>query len=70
MMPTQIAADVPSELPGGTADGMCISTSMTSIGPGLGDRRGQQRVFGGRRARDDLYAVVRQVERDQAGAGL
>ena len=33
MMPTQIAADVPSELPGGTAEVMRSATSVPSMGP-------------------------------------
>ena len=33
MMPTQIAADVPRELPGGTAEVMRITTSVSSIAP-------------------------------------
>ena len=33
MMPTQIAADVPRELPGGTAEVMRITTSVASIVP-------------------------------------
>ena len=70
MIPTQIAADVPSELPGGTADRMRNPTSMAPIVPASATAAGQQRVLGGRRGRDDLYAVVSQVESDQTGARL